>query len=99
MNWSIWKPLLVSVLNFDYGIETEYRQIVVQLKENFLGDAFKETPEFNQIRDLSHSHFDQFIRLLEVFQLLATSNDVKELNDQDTSIKLLMDDKIRMGAI
>ncbi|HEY0611375.1 MAG TPA: AraC family transcriptional regulator, partial [Chitinophaga sp.] len=36
---------------------------------------------------------------LEVFQLLATSNEVQELNDQDTSIKLFMDDKIRMGAV
>ncbi len=39
----------VPHLNFDYGIETEYRQIVVQLKENFLGDAFRETPEFDDI--------------------------------------------------
>ena len=39
-------------LNFDYGIKTEYRQIVVQLKENFLGDAFKETPEFTAIQQL-----------------------------------------------
>src|SRR3954463_9629870 len=39
-------------LNFDYGIETEYRQIVVQLKENFLGDAFKETPELSSIHRL-----------------------------------------------
>lgn len=115
----------VPHLNFDYGIETEYRQIVVQLKENFLGDAFKETPEFTKISDLfdnaylglcfsgdtkkavaqklremqALSHFDQLIRLLEVFQLLATSNEVQELNDQDTSIKLFMDDKIRMGAV
>src|SRR3954451_5794667 len=42
----------VPHLNFDYGIETEYRQIVVQLKENFLGDAFKETPEFSSIHQL-----------------------------------------------
>lgn len=42
----------VPHLNFDYGIETEYRQIVVQLKENFLGNAFKETPEFSRINEL-----------------------------------------------
>ena len=35
-------------LNFDYGLKTKYRQIVVQLKENFLGDAFKETPELKR---------------------------------------------------
>ena len=42
----------VPHLNFDYGIETEYRQIVLQLKESFLGDAFKETPEFSAINKL-----------------------------------------------
>jgi AraC-like DNA-binding protein len=34
-----------------------------------------------------------------VFQILATSDEIKELNDQDTSLKIFMDDKIRMGAI
>ena len=112
-------------LNFDYGIETEYRQIVVQLKEHFLGTAFRETPEFARIRALFDKAylglsfhgatkeavaehlwhmqalppFDQLIRLLEVFQLLATSGEVTELNDRDTSVKLFLDDKIRMGAI
>src|SRR3954466_996536 len=33
-------------LNFDYGLKTEYRQIVVQLKENFLEGALNETGEF-----------------------------------------------------
>ena len=42
----------VPHLNFDYGIETDYHQIVVQLKEHFLGDAFKETPEFLAIYKL-----------------------------------------------
>ena len=115
----------VPHLNFDYGIETEYRQIVVQLKENFLGDAFKETPEFARILGLfqkaylglsfrgetkrivaeklktmqGEEHFEQLLNLLEVFQILATSNEITELNEQDTSIKLFMDDKIRMGAV
>lgn len=39
-------------LNFDYGLRTEYKQIVVQLKENFLGDAFQNTPELNAIHQL-----------------------------------------------
>ena len=115
----------VPHLNFDYGIETDYRQIVVQLKENFLGDAFGETPEFSQIHDLFEraymglafdgetkrmvaeklrsmqglSHFQQLISLLEVFQLLAASKDITQLNQQDTSIKLFLDDKIRMGSV
>ncbi len=115
----------VPHLNFDYGIETEYRQIVVQLKENFLGDAFKETPEFSNMNalfekaylglsfsgetkrvvaeKLRHMQtlpvFDQLLHLLEVFQTLATSKEVTTLNEQDTSIKLFMDDKIRIGSV
>lgn len=112
-------------LNFDYGIETAYRQIVVQLKENFLGDAINETPELVTIQQLfdkaylglsfsgltkeivakklksiqSLGHFEQLLSLLEVFQILATSDEVTELNEQDTSVKLFLNDKIRMGAI
>jgi AraC-like DNA-binding protein len=112
-------------LNFDYGLHIEYRQIVVQLKENFLGDAFKETPEFAAIRTLfeqaylglsfsgetknavveklkymqGRTHFEQLLCLLEVFQILALSKEVTRLNNQDTSIKLFLNDKIRMGSI
>ena len=115
----------VPHLNFDYGIETAYDQTVVQLKENFLGDAFKETPEFSRINELfrraclglsfgpetknivaeklrtmqGERHFEQLLKLLEVFQILANSKEITELNNQDTSIKLFMDDKIRMGAV
>ena len=115
----------VPHLNFDYGIETDYHQIVVQLREKFLGDAFRETPEFSKIYELfekaylglsfgeetkqivseklrqmqSLSHFEQLISLLEVFQLLATSKEITALNEQDTSIKLFLDDKIRMGSV
>ena len=115
----------VPHLNFDYGIETEYHQIVVQLKQNFLGDAFKETPEFSRINELFEkaylglsftgetkrivakklekiqtlAHFEQLLNLLEVFHTLATSSDVTELNEKDTSVKLFMDDKIRMGSV
>jgi AraC-like DNA-binding protein len=39
-------------LNFDYGLQTEYRQVVVQLKENFLGNAFQHTPELAAIERL-----------------------------------------------
>jgi AraC-like DNA-binding protein len=112
-------------LNFDYGVKTEYKQIVVQLKQNFLGDAFTETPEFQPIGQLFEraslglsfagrtkarvveklkamkelNHFEQLLALLEVFQLLAASTEVTVLNQQDTSVRLFLDDKIRMGAV
>ena len=112
-------------LNFDYGLKTEYRQIVVQLKENFLGDAFKETPELKRIEKLfekaylglsfhgrtktevanklkhmqQFNHFKQLLSLLEIFETLAKSNEVTELNKQDTSVKLFFNDKIRMGSV
>ncbi len=101
-------------LNFDYGIETAYKQIVVQLKENFLGDAINQTPELATIQQLfdkaylglsfsgftkervtkklkeiqTLDHFEQLLSLLEVFQILATADEVTELNEQDTSVKL-----------
>jgi AraC-like DNA-binding protein len=112
-------------LNFDYGIKTEYRQIVLQLKENVLGDAFKEAPEFSTINKLfekaymglsfsgetkrivaerlngiqTHAPFVQLLNVLEIFHILATSNEVFQLNEKDTSVKLFMDDKIRMGSV
>jgi AraC-like DNA-binding protein len=115
----------VPHLNFDYGIQTDYHQLVVQLKENFMGDAFKETPEFSNIHALFEKahlglsfrgetkrivagklrhmqqlpHFEQLMNLLEVFQLLSISDEVTELNEQDTSIKMFLDDKIRMGSV
>jgi len=115
----------VPHLNFDYGLKTAYKQIVVQLKENFLGDAFANTPELAGIQQLfdkaglglsfrGHTkikvveklkrmrglaHFEQLLCLLEIFQLLANSGEVTALNEKDTSIKLFLNDKIRMGSV
>jgi AraC-like DNA-binding protein len=112
-------------LNFDYELKTEYRQIVIQFKEHFLGEAFKEAPELNDIQALfkrahfglsftgntknivaeklkalqSMDKFKQLLSLLEIFQILALSDEVIELNDRDTSVSLFLNDKIRMGAI
>jgi AraC-like DNA-binding protein len=112
-------------LNFDYELKTDYRQIVIQFKEHFLGEAFKEAPELNDIQALfkranlglsftsdtknivaeklkalqSMEKFKQLLCLLEIFQILALSNEVIELNDRDTSVSLFLNDKIRMGAI
>ncbi|GAB3994884.1 AraC family transcriptional regulator [Spirosoma daeguense] len=39
-------------LNFDYGVRTDHRKVVVQLKESFLGDQLWKAPEFAAIAQL-----------------------------------------------
>ncbi|UFH55059.1 AraC family transcriptional regulator [Spirosoma sp. KNUC1025] len=39
-------------LNFDYGVKTDHQKVVVQLKENFLGDVIWQAPEFTAIVQL-----------------------------------------------
>lgn len=115
----------VPHLNFDYGLKTAYKQIVVQLKQNFLGDAFAHTPEWEAIARLFEKAqlglsfsgqtktkvvaklkqmqqlepFQQLLCLLEILQLLAQSNEIMSLNEQDTSVKLFLNDKVRMGSV
>jgi len=112
-------------LNFDYGLQTEYRQIVVQLKQGFLGDAFQHTPELAAIERLfsraafaisfdgetkrrvgvelnamqSLGHFEQWIALLRIFNILASSKEGTRLNEIDTSVKGFLDDRIRMSSV
>ncbi|KMQ69284.1 AraC family transcriptional regulator [Chryseobacterium sp. FH2] len=42
----------VPHLNFDYGIQTECKQLVLQMRENFLQDLILNIPEFDQIKKL-----------------------------------------------
>lgn len=42
----------VPHLNFDYGVTTDYRKVVVQLAPDFLGDALGARPEFAGIAAL-----------------------------------------------
>jgi AraC-like DNA-binding protein len=39
-------------LNFDYGVHTECKQVVIQMKENFLGEVFFNNPEITAIKQL-----------------------------------------------
>ena len=65
---------------------------------SFTGNTKKQIAQkLNEMPQLSK--FDQLLSLLNIFQLLAQSNEVEQLNDQDTSVKLFLNDKIRMGAI
>jgi AraC-like DNA-binding protein len=115
----------VPHLNFDYGIKTDCRQIVVQLKETFLQDIVLPTPEFGNIASLLErayvglsfkgqtkntvverlrrlkegDAFDSLIDLLDILRTLAGSSEVEQLNQEDTSVKWFLNDKIRMGTI
>jgi len=42
----------VPHLNFDYGIKTEYKQVVLQLKEKFIEEMILPVPEFDDIKKL-----------------------------------------------
>ena len=39
-------------LNFDYGVKTDFAQVCIQMKEDFLGRDFFSIPELAPIRDL-----------------------------------------------
>lgn len=42
----------VPHLNFDYGIQTECKQLVLQMRDNFLQDIILPVPEFENIKNL-----------------------------------------------
>ena len=42
----------VPHLNFDYGIKTEYKQLVLQFKESFSEEIILPVPEFDEIKKL-----------------------------------------------
>ena len=39
-------------LNFDYGVRSQCEQVVVQMKEDFMGVPFLESPEMRQVKQL-----------------------------------------------
>ncbi|HJP64432.1 MAG TPA: AraC family transcriptional regulator [Mucilaginibacter sp.] len=39
-------------LNFDYRLRSDYHQVVIQLREDFMGDAIATSPEFSVINQL-----------------------------------------------
>jgi len=112
-------------LNFDYRLRSDYHQVVVQLRENFMGAAINISPEFSSINQLFKrsafgvafygdtkaavaprlkalhdlSSFNQLMELIDIFQLLANSDEYHILNDDQLSLQFFLKDKIRMGAI
>jgi AraC-like DNA-binding protein len=115
----------VPHLNFDYRLRSDYHQIVIQLRTDFLGAAIEVAPELRDVarlfRDARHgiSFFgetkaavaemlrsldelpplQQLLRLIEVFEKLALSKERAYLNEDLSWQKLMLKDKVRMGAV
>nr|WP_221284774.1 AraC family transcriptional regulator [Mucilaginibacter sp. SP1R1] len=53
--------------------------------------------KLKQLHDIDN--FDQLLELMNIFQLLAGSNEYTLLNNDETSKDFILKDKIRMGAI
>src|SRR5258706_9395571 len=105
-------------LNFDYRLRSDYHQIVIQLRTDFLGTAVGLVPEFSVINNLfksaeygiafsgetknlvaqklkqlgSLNSLDQLLQLINIFQLLANSNEYVILNDNLTSKNFILKD-------
>jgi AraC-like DNA-binding protein len=113
-------------LNFDYGLKTEYHQVVVQLAPDFLGDALQHAPELAGVEKLfaraayglsfggavkervgselkamfDLGPFEQLVALLRIFYQLADERvDVLQLNEEQTGVKSMLTDKVRMSSV
>jgi AraC-like DNA-binding protein len=89
-------------LNFDYGVKTACEKVVVQIRQDFLGNAFGNIPELSAVYRLFEQskhgiafgketklllrerlknlknlgHFEQFLEILSIFQVLAQSSEM-----------------------
>jgi len=112
-------------LNFDYRLRSDYHQIVIQLRCDFMGGALGLAPEFAGIAKLFKtaqygiafdggtklevakrlrqmeglSSLEQLLQLIDIFQILADSDEKTILNKDLSSQNFILKDKIRMGAI
>ncbi|WP_128548020.1 AraC family transcriptional regulator [Larkinella soli] len=112
-------------LNFDYGVRTDYRKVVVQMREDFFSENFRRMPELAAIAGLfersqrgiafygetkrvvgkrmaalhEHDHFRQLIELLEIFQLMAISDDYELLNDRPVGLPYSRKEQQRLQRV
>jgi AraC-like DNA-binding protein len=112
-------------LNFDYGVQTDYEKVVVQLREDFLGKGFLAAPELTDIRQLferakrglvfygetkrqagewikslpTQPRFRQLMLLMEIFQLLASSEEVETLEARPLENSTALKEQQRMKQI
>jgi AraC-like DNA-binding protein len=112
-------------LNFDYGAKETVDTVVVQMKENFLGEHFFSLPEIATIKKLFEKartglafhgetkklagdrlkelpglpHFDQLVLLLQVFHLLANSDQIESLNAQPIASASVLKEQQRLHKV
>ena len=112
-------------LNFDYGVKETVDTVVVQMKENFLGQDFFSLPEITAIRNLFEKarsgiafygetkklageklkqltalpHFEQLITLLQVFNLLANSNEIEMLKARPIASASVLKEQQRLQKV
>ncbi|MCW3161286.1 AraC family transcriptional regulator [Chryseobacterium oryctis] len=80
----------VPHLNFDYGIQTECKQLVLQMKEDFLQDLILSTPEFNDIKKLLERSYLGLSFSGETKKLAVEKlNFIKDKNSFDSLIGLI----------
>ncbi len=112
-------------LNFDYGVKATVDTVVIQMKENFLGQDFFSLPETAAIKSLLEKakngvvfygttkklageklkqltglpHFEQLIALLQVFNLLANSNEIEMLNAKPIASASVLKEQQRLQKV
>jgi len=112
-------------LNFDYGVKETVDTVVVQMKENFLGQDFFSLPEITAIKNLFEKarsgiafygetkklageklkqltalpHFEQLITLLQVFNLLANSNEIEMLKARPIASASVLKEQQRLQKV
>lgn len=112
-------------LNFDYGVKATVDTVVIQMKENFLGQHFFSLPEIASIKTLFEKaksgiafygttkklageklkqlitlpHFEQLITLLQVFNLLANSNEIEMLKARPIASASVLKEQQRLQKV
>lgn len=80
----------VPHLNFDYGIQTECRQLVLQMRENFLQDIILPIPEFDNIKVLLERSYLGLSFSGETKKLVVEKlHDMKDKNSFDSLMGLI----------
>jgi len=110
---------------FGYDALGEHEEIVIQFKDDFLGESFFDKPEMKHIKKLlersqqgvqfygqTHrkvaealkklidlSQFERLMGLLNIFQILASSQEYNLLNSIDTRYDFNQKDQVRLKRI